>query len=136
MRMILVASCLIAVASVVHADTTIISLKPGETARLRSVTWIDASCGNLLEAVEAVDIMEAPTQDLKVRWEPGKITAARTGCSQVVDGAFVYVEAGAIKEKLSGPLVIRVRMKSKTGPVQATYRFEVRLYPAKAEGQN
>ena len=103
---------------------------------MRSVTWTDASCGNLLEAVEAIDIMEAPDPDLKVRWEPGKITAARPGCTQVVDGAFVYVEAGAIKEKLRGPLVIRVRMKSKTGPVQATYRFEVVLYPTKAEGKN
>lgn len=117
---------------VAHAQDTI-SLKPGESSRLRPLTWTSPACGNLLESVEGLDILESPSADLKLRFEPAKVTVARPGCSQLVDGFYVFVEAGKIEQKLSGTLVVRARLKSKTGPVQSTYRYSLLLYPATAE---
>ena len=117
-----------------HAQmqTPTISLKSNESARLRGVTWTDLNCGSLFESLTGVDIMEAPAA-LKLRIEPGKVVVARPGCTKEVDGAYVFVETGPVETKLSGPLVIRARMQSKTGPVQATFRFNVILYPDSAE---
>jgi hypothetical protein len=140
-RFLLDVTCITCVAALVPFassafadDIPMISLKSGESVRLRALAWSDRNCGNLLESVTGVDIMEAPA-DLKLRVEPSKVVVARPGCTQELDGAILYAETGQVEKKLSGPLVVRARMQSKTGPVQATYRFNLILYPGKTDNK-
>jgi hypothetical protein len=114
------------------AQDKLFSIRSGENIPLRNISWVTtATCASLLVSVEGIDVLEGPP-GLSLRFEPGKVRGTLEACTgkNDVDGGTIIATATEITEKTEAVLTYRVRLITKSGPTQLTYRNQVLLFPS------
>jgi hypothetical protein len=104
-------------------DIRLVSIKGGETLQVGVVTLVTSTCDPLFLSFEGIDILEAPPE-LSLKLEPGIVRTFTTtrDCPKPVNGGTIMATAKDVTVPKEGKLTIRVRMKTKQGRSQRTYR--------------
>jgi hypothetical protein len=107
-------------------------IKNGETLPLRTFTWFRlATCEPLFLDFEKFDVLEGPPE-LSLQYEPAQVHASSTtrDCPKPIKGGTILVTAKDVTEKIEAVFAFRVRMRTKEGPRQVTFRYNVLLFPS------
>jgi hypothetical protein len=120
---------------IAQQDTTLFSIRAGETLPLKPITWSSSSsCLDMLSKVDSVDVLEA-VSGVSLKFEPRSIHVPFwKGCPEGGDlsGGYVMITAGSVTHKTEGDITYRVLFQSLSGPSQMTYRNHVVIFPAAA----
>jgi hypothetical protein len=95
-------------ASIPAYSQTLITIKEGESIPIGTATWMRADCSSLYKNFTALDMLEGPPE-LKLTFEPGKVSGSRDTCTKEVDGGTIIGTARGIKERTEARLTYRVR---------------------------
>ena len=111
----------------VHAQSTHLVIKSGESVQLHDVIWV-RNCASIIVGTPEIEVLEGPAE-LTLAYKPGMIIPRAQNCAKPVQGGTVIATAKEIKEPVEAKLTYRIKLKTKIGDRQEGRVFNVSLFP-------
>jgi hypothetical protein len=111
----------------VHAQSTHLVIKSGESIELHDVIWI-RNCASIIVGTPEIEVLDGPAE-LTLAYKPGMIIPRAQRCAKPVLGGTVIATAKDVKEPGEAKLTYRIKLKTKIGDRQEGRVFNVSLFP-------